>query len=1018
MVSERRRRLALRSDGSRKSRSRGHGSREPIAIIGAACRLPGAPDVTSFWELLTEARDTVGEIPAERFDAGQWYDPVPGTPGRIVSRSGGFLPGIDKFDAGFFGITSYEAVRLDPQQRLLLEVTWEALEGAGQQASVLAGSRTGVYTGCASVGYWDLLHRRGDYDIHTALGSSRGVPAGRISHQLDLRGLSMSLDASCATSLLGVHLACQALWAGQLDLAVVGAVNLLLEPDLYLALSSAEMLSSVGRCRFGDAAADGFVRSEGVVALVLKPLSAALADGDQVWATVLGSGAVNSGRSSATLTGASSEGQQAVLREALLDAGVRPGQVDYVEAHGAGTRNGDDAELDALSTVMGDGRPAGQPCLIGSAKSNLGHTEIAAGLVGLLKTVLALRHGTIPATLHVQTPHPLLNDPSAPLELVRQAQPWPERQRPAVAGVSSFGMAGINCHVLLSQAPPVPRPRPGRPPAAYILPLSARDERALAAVADGYADELSLPAPRSHLQDVCFTAATRRTHHQQHRAVVVSGSGRDLVAGLRALTTSRLAVTCRHPQAAGPPRVAFVFPGQGADWDVVARDLLATCPPFARELALCSRAVAAELGWSPAERLRAGLPLSGVDEVQPAQWAVQVALARVWRHWGIDPDLVIGHSMGEIAAAVVSGALTRAGGAAVVCRRSRLLRERSGPGAMWAVQAGADEVRAELDGLGARVSVAVQNSRHSAVLAGEPDTLARVVRALGQRGIESRRLPVDYASHAPQMEVLRDELTRRLADVRPRAPRLPMHSTTLDRPVDGPELDAGYWMENLRRPVLFAPAVRSVLAQHRPWLFIEISMRPTLTSAIADEAAAGVTPTVIPSVRGDRPALESMLTGLGVAYAAGCDPDWSRVQRGGRLTELPGYPWQRKSFWAEPAPAEGRAPRPVPAAAVPAGPSEDVRATATVSPAAPAVPSVTPAEFLVAQMAQLLAIPEEHIDPDVPVGLIGLDSLLATLLRAQLAHQLGVTMPDGSLHARSTLREISGLLETPAVSNV
>lgn len=1042
--------------------------RDPIAIIGAGCRLPGASGPSEFWDVLAGERDAVGEIPPGRF---------PGA--GIGTRAGGFLDDIDSFDASFFSISPHEALRIDPQHRLLIEVTWEAIEDAGIPLRKLAGSRTAVYTSCLWSDYWDRLRGAGMYDMHAAIGGGNwGNLPGRISYLFDLRGPSMSVEATCSTSLVAVHLACREMWAGQTDMAVVGGVNLLMAPDIYLGLSDAGILSPEGRCRFGDADADGYVRSEAVVSLLLKPLSRALADGDRVYASIVGTAVNSNGRGAGTLIAAGVNGQEAMLREAYRDAGVRPGQIDYVEAHGPGTPSGDLTELTALARVMGEGREPGQRCLVGSAKSNIGHGEGAAGLVGLLKAALALRHRTVPATLNVRRPHPLFEQPGMPLELVRRTREWPERPWPAMAGVSSFGLSATNAHVVLAEAPAGTAARRRRP-GTYLLPLSARDERALPDLALRYADTLQPNA--SSLHDLCFSAGERRSHHG-HRIAVVGTNGRGIAAALRSYAAGAApqSVVTGTARAGTTPKVVYVFPGQGAQWPGMARDLLNDNPVFARRLRECDRAIDDELGWSPIDLLREGRPLTGTDEVQPVLWAIQVALASVWSSWGIRPDLVIGHSMGEIAAATVSGALTVRQGAAVVCRRSRLLTRLGGSGAMWAVQVGEHQAREAIGEHADRVCVGVVNSTYSCVLTGDADALDEVIERLRREGAFCKQVQVAYASHGPLVEPLRHDLIEALAELRPRAGAVPMHSTLLDEVIDGSQLDAGYWMENLRRPVRFDSAVRAALPDEGPVLFIEIGPHPLLAPAIEDEiAAAAGAGTVLASLRRDEPELECMLRSLAVAYVQGCEPDWSRLYPGGRFTALPGYPWQRRRFWVDPqdfaAPAFATA-RPVPAvtgldavpglddvsvpsatvpsvtapsatvpsvtvpsvtvpsvslgdvttgpvalcapapvAALPAVPvleaavgDEDGTADLRFGDRSPAAAAIT--RYVVMRSARILGMSPEELDLDAPITVHGLDSVLAAKLSAQIQADLGVHVRVGDLLRHRPLSNLTGEL--------
>ncbi|PRX97101.1 type I polyketide synthase [Allonocardiopsis opalescens] len=1006
------------------------GRHSPIAIVGAACRLPGAPDVSGLWELLVHERDTVTEIPSDRLMAPDWAD-LAQRRRLVASRAGGFLPGIDLFDAAFFGISPNEAVRLDPQHRLMLECTWEALEDAGIPAERLAGSSTGVYTACLFSDYWDLLRAGGKYDAHASLGgASCGIAAGRISYQLDLRGPSMGLAATCSSSLLAVHLAVQALRSGEIEAAIVAGASLLVGPDLYFPLTSGGLLSRSGRCRFGDAGADGYVRSEGGVALVLKPLDRALADGDPVYAAILGSAVNNDGRSGGTMIGPGLDGQEAMLRAAYRDAGVSPGEVRYVETHGAGTPNGDRVELTALGRVLREGREPGRRCLAGSVKSNIGHIEGAAGMAGLLKAALAVRHRTIPRTLHVETPIPVVQDPGQPVDLALRTVHEPPETGRFVAGVSSFGLSGTNAHVVLADVPvPATARRRRRHRFPYLLPLSARDPRALAELAGRYADLVGERPSAERVADVAYSAAVRRSHHRR-RAAVVAGDPDTLLEALRSLRdgTPHPAVVGGTAPAAKPPRVVFVFPGQGSQWVGMGRELLARGGVFARRFRECDRAIRAELGWSPVERLDDDRPLTAVDEVQPMLWAVQVSLASLWQHWGIRPDLVIGHSMGEIAAATATGALTVADGAAVVCRRSRLLRELPEPGAMCAVQLGEQEARRAIGDAADRVCVGVVNSSDSCVLSGDPAELAKIVEPLRRRGVYCRMVQVDYASHAPQVEAVREGLLDALAGLRPRNGRTPVHSTVMDRPAAGTEFDAAYWMENLRRQVRFASAVRTTLTGDDPALFIEISPHPTLLAAIESEIAAqGADAWAVPSLRRDEPETESLLLSLGAVYARGCSPGWRRVQAEGRSVPLPSYPWQRRRYWVD-APKPSRAaenadqarptdPDPIgdewagsldmaatvmelavdlgPDAGAPGGGARPLRSAAACR------------RRLTAVVAGHLGMAPQDLEPEAPLVLAGLDSLAAVRLRHLIEREFELSVPVGELLGPRPLAELA-----------
>jgi acyl transferase domain-containing protein len=967
--------------------------RIPIAIVGAACRLPGAENVDQFWEILARGNHAIAEpSPARR---------------RSISESaatpGGFLEHIDGFDARFFGLSPFEAVRLDPHHRLLLETVWEALEDAGYPPDGLAGSRTGVYTSCFGGDYWQLLRSAGMVDMHAYLGAHRSSgPPGRIAHQLDLRGPSIEAESTCASSLISVHLACQAIQTGEIGMAIVGGVNLLLCPEDRIGFAEAGIISPTNRCRFGDESADGYVPAEGAVTVILKPLADAVAAGDRIYATILGSGVTSNGRQALSASATGTTGQEDLLRTTLRTVGVAPADVDYVEAHGPGTTKGDAVELTALCRVLGAGRDVDQPCLVGSVKSNIGHTEAAAGLAGLLKTALALKHRTVPATLHVRRPISVVDADDAPVELARTTRPWPDRGSPGVAGVTALGMFGIGAHVVLTEAPrPTHAPRPaGSSGQAMVVPLSAKDPAALAALAANYADTLTnAPNP----VDVCFSAGAKRAH-LPYRLAVAGADRRSLVDRLRRVAGRHRA---RPEYVAGDQqaRVVFVFSGQGSQWRGMARELLATEPVFARALHECAELVRGERGWSLIDRLLSDEPLTVEHEIQPALWAVQVSLARLWRHWGIEPDLVIGHSMGEVAAATTAGALTPRDGAAVICRRSALVGTLREPGAMVAVALGEREATEAIGELTDRVSVAVINSDRSTVLAGDPDALAAVVEPLEKGGVFCKPIPANYASHSPNVEPLRDTLVPALAELRPGPGEIPLHSTALDRVVAGGELDAAYWMANLREPVRFASAVRAVLADRVPTLFIEVSPHPLLVPAIEDEIEACDAESVaVPSLRRHMSESEVLRTALGTAYVRGCSPDWTRVHEGGRFVPLPTYPWQRRRFWVESVtrPAAAVVPHPRTATDEPA---EAPRSTPRRRVAVTSAKAL--AEHIARRAAEVLEAAPGSVDPAAPLRVAGMDSVLATRLCRRLRHDLNLLVPIDNLLEDRSLNEIA-----------
>jgi acyl transferase domain-containing protein/acyl carrier protein/NADP-dependent 3-hydroxy acid dehydrogenase YdfG len=878
-------------------RIRSSGENEPVAVIGLGCRFPGAPDPRAFWELLENRGDAVGTLPADR------ARDRTGSGGPDVR--GGFLEHVDRFDARFFGISPREAERLDPQQRLLLEVTWDAIEDAGLVIARLDGSATSVFIGMWINDYEArMFSESGRVDFHMTTGSGRYTAAGRLSHLLGLRGPSMTIDTACSSSLVAVHLACQSLWSGESDLAIAAGVNVILEPHITTAYAQAGMLSADGRCKFGDARADGYVRSEGVGVVVLKPLARARADRDPIHAVILGSAVNNDGHTGGSLGTPGRAGQEDLLRAAYRRAGVAPTAVQYVEAHGTGTRAGDPVELAALGAVLGRERAGARPCFVGSVKTNIGHTEGAAGIAGLIKVALSLEHRMIPASLHCELPTPEVAWSDLGVAVARDAMAWPDDARP-VAGVSSFGIGGTNAHVVLA-APPgdAGAPRRNEPLRDYVLPLSARSPEALRDVARGYAAHLAGPE-REPVHDVCFTAAVRRSRHE-HRLAVVGHDRGELAARLDALLRAGSApgiVASRV--SASTSRVAFVFPGQGSQWIGMGLGLAAAEPAFCRALERCDRAIAAHAGWSLLEELQAAEEsrLDRIDIVQPALFAIQVALAEQWRAWGIEPVAVVGHSMGEVAAAHVAGALDLDAAARVICTRSALLRRISGQGAMALVELSSAELHERLRGREDRLSIAVCNSDRSTVVAGEVGALEELLAELERDRVFCRPVKVDVASHSPQVDPLREDLLRGLDGLAAGETRIPMCSTVTGTPVDGTQLGGEYWMRNLRDTVQFAAAVRR-LREDGCDTFIEISPHPVLLPAIEQGVATGRPGLCLPSLRRYEPERATMLESLGALYSAGYAVNWSRLYpTGGRCVALPAYPWQRERFWYPVAPA-------------------------------------------------------------------------------------------------------------------
>ena len=875
---------------------------EAVAIVGIGCRFPGnAGSPADFWRLLVNQVNAVGEVPPERFDIDRYYRPETPAPGKILSRWGGFLESIDHFDAAFFGISPREAERLDPQQRLLLEVAWEAVEDAGQVPNSPALKQAGVYIGAWLHDYEARLFKDPHQaDFYMTTGGGGYAASGRLSYVLGAEGPSLTLDTACSSSLVAVHLACQSLRQGECSLALAGGVNVILQPHISIAYSQSKMLAPDGRCKFGDAAADGYVRSEGCGVVALKPLRAALAEGDRIYAVILGSAVNNDGRSSGYLSTPARAGQEALLRRAYAAAGVSPGQVQYVEAHGTGTRAGDPVEIEALGNVLQEGRPEGQVCRIGSVKTNLGHTEGAAGVAGLIKVALSLHHRVLPPSLHFQEPNPAIPWERLPVRVQDRLTPWPEHSGPALAGVSAFGIAGTNAHVVLSEAPSAAqgsrRPLPGGR-AAYLLPLSAHSPEALTGLAAAYRD-LAASEEAAPLHDLAYTASARRTHHN-YRLALAAASLPELEQALASALEEGIT-----PEDAGERarrKILFLFPGQGGQWVGMGRQLLDVEPAFFQALSRCEEALRPHTGWSLLDLLHRASEeqLERIDVVQPVLFAVQVALAELWRSLGVEPDGVVGHSMGEVAAAVVAGALDLDQAARVICLRSRLMKQVSGKGAMLVVGLDLEQARAEIEPYRERVSAAVSNSRSSTVLSGDPEALAELAARLQGRGVFCRPVKVDVASHSPQMEPLRPELERGLAGLQPRPAGVAFYSPVTAGILPGERLTPEYWGSNLRQPVLFSGALERALADGMN-TFIEINPHPLLLGPVQQVArdCGQEDCLTLPSMLREEDEESVLLRSLGDLYQSGYEVSWDRFfPSGGRVVTLPAYPWQRSRYW-------------------------------------------------------------------------------------------------------------------------
>ncbi|MCX5167069.1 SDR family NAD(P)-dependent oxidoreductase [Streptomyces antibioticus] len=880
---------------------------EPIAVVAMACRLPGGVhDPEDLWHLVVEGRDAVGPFPAGRWDVESLYDPDPDAPGRTYAREGGFLDDIASFDAGFFGITPKEAAAMDPQQRLLLETAWEALERAGTVPATLAGSTTGVYVGMFGSDYLSGS-RLDQLDGYVGTGSALSVASGRLAYALGLHGPALTVDTACSSSLVATHLAAQALRSGECDLALAGGVTLMVTPQTFVEFSRLRGLSPTGRCRSFSDAADGAIWAEGAGMLVLKRLSDARRDGDEVLAVLRGTAVNQDGRSQG-LSAPNGPAQEQVVRRALELSGLTPADIDYVEAHGTGTTLGDPIEANALSEVFGASRPEGRPLYLGSLKSNLGHAQAASGVAGLIKVVQSLRHRTLPATLHAGTPSRHVDWEDSGLRLLTEARPWPVAgERVRRAGVSAFGISGTNAHVIVEEPPAAEPVADGHPVASEpgggrtLFVLSGRSATAVRGQAARLATHLA--GDDTALPDLAHTLARHRSHFE-HRTAIVAGDRDELRTVLDALASGRAPLTAPREDRGG--KVAFVFSGHGGQWPGMGLGTAAGSAAFREELTRIDAAVERHAGWSVLNALRAPeefSPLERTEYLQPTLFAVNASLAAAWRTLGVTPDGVVGHSLGEIAAAYSVGALGLDEAVAVVTGRAEAVVPLVGRGGMIAVELPHTEVGELLAPYAGRLFVGAVNSARATAVSGDADALAELRGLLTDRGIAVRSLSTPFASHSPLMEPLRDTFLDRLSGVRGAAADTPLYSAVRAAPVGGDDLDAGYWFDNLSRPVRFADTVRRMLDDGYRH-FVELSPHPSLTAAVAAVAAeAGVDAVTVGSLRRGQDGPDVLLRRLGELYTGGYEPDWAALFPRGRRVALPTYAFARDRHWLAPAPA-------------------------------------------------------------------------------------------------------------------
>ncbi|MBC7923388.1 MAG: SDR family NAD(P)-dependent oxidoreductase [Ferruginibacter sp.] len=894
--------------------------REPIAIVGIGCRFPGdANGPEAFWQALQREVDAIVDVPEDRWRLESFYDPNPDKAGKIKSRKGGFLQNVDHFDADFFGIFPAEAGRIDPQQRLLLEVTYETLEDAGTRLEDFSGSRTGVYMGVFMNDYWDIqasILQRDQISPHVPMGVSLTAIANRLSYVYNLKGPSLTLDTACSSSLVAVHLACRSIWSGESTQALAGGVNLILRPESSIMMSKGGFLSPDGYCKSFDSRANGYVRSEGCGVVLLKPLSRAEADGDHVYALIRGSAVNQDGRTEEGFTVPSAEAQTDMLRTAYRDAGVDPTQVSFVEAHGTGTPVGDPIETKAFGAVFGEHRPAEDVCVIGSVKSNIGHLEAAAGIAGLIKLSLALKHQQIPANLHFLTPNPSIPFHQYKLRVPTTLEPWPSKPHPAFGGVNSFGAGGTNAHVVMQAYSPTGTDGVGpggqdsaEDGAVQLFTVSARSPEALKALTRRYVDFLGDPASASgteaSLRDLCFSAGTRRSAHP-YRLAVATGSKGALKESLEAFLVdeTRPGMTYHKATPGHQPKVGFIFSGQGPQWFAMGQQLMQSSPVF-RDVIHRIDAVFSRLAdWSLLTEMNRDEATSRVSETriaQPAIMAVQIGLSELWKSWGVTPEGCVGHSIGEVAAAYTAGALTLEQAVEVIYHRSRGQDKATGKGQMLAVGLPLDAVRKAIQGLEAEISVAAINGPAMVTLSGNSDPLAAVAAALDEQHVFHRFLKVNVPFHSHHMEPLKDELIASLAHLTPRLAHLPLYSTVTGKRENGEHLVSQYWYQNVREPVYFTDALQRMVDDGFD-TFVEIAPHPVLADG-ADELLQNnrvKNALLVPSLRRKEDEALTMAGSLGKLLTHGYAVDWRRLcGPDARFVKLPGYAWQSERHWFE-----------------------------------------------------------------------------------------------------------------------
>ncbi|ARV62851.1 short-chain dehydrogenase [Nostocales cyanobacterium HT-58-2] len=883
---------------------------EPIAIVGIGCRFPGANSPEAFWHILRNGIDAISEVPKERWDVNSFYNPKPATPGKMSTRYGGFIKEVDSFDPAFFGISPREAERMDPQQRVVLKVAWEALENAGIMPSNLSGSQTGVFIGIGNYDYGIVISKDLDrINAYDGTGNTLGVAANRLSYLLNLRGPSLAIETSCSSSLVAIHLACHSLQNAESDLCLVGAVSLMLSPQQTIIYSQARMMASNGRCKTFDASADGYVRGEGCGIVVLKRLSDAIRDGDRIQAVIRGT-AINQDGLSNGLTAPNGPSQQAVIRQALENAGVEPAQISYVEAHGTGTSLGDPIEVRSLKAVLMQGRNADQPCLIGSVKTNIGHLEAAAGIASLLKVVLALQHKQIPAHLHLKQLNPYISLAETPFAIPTELQPWIVNTGTRLAGISSFGFGGTNAHIIVEEAPlhlQIQNSKDSIERPLHLLSLSAKSEQALQDLVQRYGDFLS-SHPELSLADICFTASTGRSHFD-YRLGVTAQSVKELQEQLSAFVAGQQPRELVTGQLASRKQLktAFLFTGQGSQYIEMGRELYETQPTFRKTLQQCDEILCSYLNKSLLDVIYPNHHDTGdlIDETaytQPALFAVEYALCKLWQSWGIAPSVVMGHSVGEYVAACVAGVFSLEDGLKLIAARGRLMQALPANGMMAAVMASPEQIREHIEAYKGNIAIAAINGSRSVVISGQRQAIETLCQSLAIDGVKTKPLTVSHAFHSPLMTPMMEEFAAVAKTINYSVPQIKLISNITGKLISQEVASLEYWCNHVLQPVLFAEGMQT-LVQQKCDVLLEIGPKPILLGmgkqCLSDTELKQMV--WLPSLRPGQSDWQQLLQSLAKMYVQGVEIDWKGFDQDyiRQRVLLPTYPFQEQRYWVE-----------------------------------------------------------------------------------------------------------------------